>query len=335
MQFIQRLNRTLQQFVLPKYRSSFAKEEKPVRDRTTAPLLSNSQLQKLAHQAELLESEIFSTIQTNEQQAGEQASVFLGRGIEFEELRRFQPGDNSRDVDWHTTLRRDHPYVKIRREERRACLHIVIDRRSTMRFATRGKLKVTCAAELALLFVYAGSKTNARIGISSLEPDKIQHLTVNSRQGIAQIINAINAPCPPVKQGNKILPWDDVLQDITSVNNVGTRVILLSDFNDLSINNLTPLAALSYHHQLTAIRISDPAENNLPDFGPVRFHDSVTGQYRELDTGSKRLKIDYLENHKRKRIEQENLFRRIGVNLYDCTTTDDAFKCLRQVLQYG
>ena len=349
MPLLKTLNRALQRLLIPgipipgiQHAGLLAGRfpENQADDLTAAPLLNHKRLTQLAQQAELFEAAIFANSRPTEQQSGEQASVFLGRGIEFEELRQFQPGDSSRDIDWHASLRRGQPYVKVRREERCAHLHVLIDRRLPMRFATRGKLKVSCAAELALLFVYAARKTNAHISVTTLEPAGSQHLSADAQGGLPHLLQAINAPCPPPVKGSDAAvydtaPWGEVLEDIAAADNAGTRVFLLSDFSDLSTVHQNSLAALAYHHQLVAIRISDPVENRLPDFGIVHFHDASLDQDRELNSGDQKVQTTYLKNHASLKQRQEDIFQRVGAPLFDCSTTDDPFHCFRKVIQHG
>ena len=159
-------------------------------DRTHAPLLSAQEIVQLVEQAEAVrhtrahDSEVFL------RHPGDARSAHLGRGLDFEEVRAYQAGDDIRAMDWRTTARTGEPYLKVYREEHHPALHIVLDRTAGMRFGTQTQLKVTQAARCAILAAVLESSAHACIG-GTLVDNPLHVLPCLAKQaGILQLANA-------------------------------------------------------------------------------------------------------------------------------------------------
>ena len=126
------------------------------------PLISATDIAALAEQASLLAQ--LPVREVHDHHAGDWASRWLGRGLDFEESRLYSPGDDIRDMDWRTTARTGRPHLKIYREERQPAVHLVVDRGATMRFGTRRRLKVTQAARVASILAFAATGQNGVMG---------------------------------------------------------------------------------------------------------------------------------------------------------------------------
>ena len=270
--------------------------------------------------------------EVHDHHAGDWPSARLGRGLDFEEARPYAPGDDVRDMDWRSTARLGHPYVKIYREERQPTWHLVLDRGPTMRFGTRRRLKVTQAARLALLVAFHANERNAAVGATLWDhPD----LLLDARHGRAAMLalaQALVAACPPPTAGQ---PWGPSaqttegehdrqrLQTLAAELPRGSRVWLLSDFAWLAPMHTTALARLAQHTELRPVRISDPIEQALPDLGRVRFDDIGQGRARWIDTSSRRARAAFAQSQADARARQDAVFARCGLRPVDLGTPVD------------
>lgn len=301
---------------------------------THQPLLNASEIATLALQASHL-ARSPSRREVHDHHAGDWPSAWLGRGLDFEEARPYVAGDDLRDMDWRTTARLGHPFVKIYREERQPVQHLVLDRGPSMRFGTRRRLKVTQAARVAMLAVFAAAERNLAVGATlwgttqKNTPD--QDLPPrHNRAGMLQLINAFASPCPPLPpEPGASLHDRDRLHHLAAELPRGTRVLLISDFAWLQDSHATLLAHLAERCDLRAIRISDPAEIALPDVGLARFVDLNNGALRWLDTGSAAARASHAAAFAARRSTADALFARAGVPCHDLgSEVDDLISLL-------
>ena len=250
-----------------------------------APLIAADEIAGLAAQASLLAT--LPVREVHDHHAGDWASRWLGRGLDFEESRPYSAGDDIRDMDWRTTARTGRAHLKIYREERQPMVHLVVDRGATMRFGTRKRLKVTQAARVAAVLAFA---TAGRSGVIGATLWNAQDETLPARHGRLAALDLIQqaaAPCPPLAdpEPTECLHHADRLAALDANLPRGARVVLISDFAWLTEELVTPLARLAARCDVWAIQIVDPAERALPEMGLVRFHDMASGQRVWLDTG--------------------------------------------------
>lgn len=249
------------------------------------PLLAADDIAALAAQAALARSAA-ARREVHDHHAGDWPSAWLGRGLDFEEARPYAPGDDVRDMDWRTTARLGHPFIKTYREERQPLLHLVVDRGPSMRFGTRRRLKVTQAARLALLAGFAAGADNVAVGLTLWDrPDR----TLPARHGRAGWLDAVQAlvaPCPPwPAEAGEAQHEVARLQTLRAELPRGSRLLLLSDFAWLAPLHESVLASLAECCDVRAVCISDAAERALPDVGLACFADPAGGPARWLDTG--------------------------------------------------
>ena len=182
---------------------------------TDAPLLTAHQLAVLIRRTRALQGMTYVR-ESYHRQAGDLRSPYLGSGLDFEESRIYQPGDDVHDMDWRTTARTNKPHIKIYREEHQPTLHIVIDRGPSMRYGTRNRLKVTQAARIATLLSFAAAGGGTCIGGSLWQPDACTLPCRNGETGATQLIQAAITPCPPLnpEQSHAMQPFADLLAQI-------------------------------------------------------------------------------------------------------------------------
>lgn len=224
--------------------------------------------------------------EVHDHHAGDWPSAWLGRGLDFEEARPYMPGDDLRDMDWRTTARLGHPFIKTYREERQPLLHLVLDRGPGMRFGTRRRLKVTQAARMAVLAGFAATERNIAVGATLWDRTDRTLPARHGRSGLLELVQAIVAPCAPLP-----IEAGEALHELTRLQTLGaelprgSRLLLLSDFAWLAPLHEPVLASLAERLDVLAVCFTDPAERALPDVGLACFADLGSSQTHWLDTG--------------------------------------------------
>jgi uncharacterized protein (DUF58 family) len=261
-----------------------AQPEKPAPASVDAPLIAAAEMAALAAQASLLAT--LPVREVHDHHAGDWASRWLGRGLDFEESRPYSPGDDIRDMDWRTTARTGRAHLKIYREERQPMVHLVIDRGATMRFGTRRRLKVAQAARVAAVLAFATAGRNGVIGATLWNALDETLPARHGRLAALALIGAAAAPCPPLTDPapTDALLHADRLAALEASLPRGTRLVLISDFAWLGDAHATQLARLAARCDVWAIQIVDAAERALPAMGAACFHDMASGQRVWLDT---------------------------------------------------
>lgn len=293
-----------------------------------APLLGDADLDDIIRHVQAMNLAQLQRSDVHYRQAGNFRSVYLGRGLDFEEVRLYQRGDEMRDMDWRTTARTGKPYLKVYREEHQPALHIVIDRGAGMRFGTKKQLKVTLAARIAAIFAFAAMPSNTCIGGTLWQPGGFTLPCLNGEEGATRLVRAAIAPCPPLHDDavEKAQTFADMLRELDALLPRGSRLVLISDFAQLHEQDLPLLMRLSAHHELSALQVTDSAEEHLPDVGMMRFLDVASGKLRWLDTGSQRVRSAFQQQAQALHAQQQLLFKRIGVQLHRCSTDGDVYR---------
>ena len=252
-----------------------------------APLISATGIAALAAQASLLAR--LPVREVHDHHAGDWASRWLGRGLDFEESRLYSPGDDIRDMDWRTTARSGRPHLKIYREERQPTVHLVVDRGATMRFGTRRRLKATQAARVAAILAFAATGQNGVVGATLWAREDDTLPARHGRLAALALIEQAGAPCPPLTDPapTDALRQTDRLALLEASLPRGARLVLISDFAWLDAGHEPALARLAARFDVWAIQIVDAAERSIPAMGLVRFHDMAHHQSVWLDTAQR------------------------------------------------
>jgi len=245
----------------------------------------------------------------NDVLAGEYHSVFKGRGMEFDEVREYTPGDEIRTIDWNVTARTGQPYVKRYVEERELTVLFVVDLSASGTFGTQEKLKNEVAAELCALLAFSAIKNNDKVGLIIFTD--IIELYIPPGKGTSHVLRLIRdlLNFKPRQQKTDIAQALDYLGRITHRKAV---VFLVSDF--LAEGYEKPLGILARRHDLIAISIADPRERELPKVGLIELEDAETGETVVVDSGSAQVRRRY-EAIARERAERlDESFRSSGVD---------------------
>lgn len=292
---------------------------------TDAPLLTAAEIVALIEQADALRQSRAHGREVFLRHPGDARSAHLGRGLDFEEVRAYQAGDDIRAMDWRTTARTGKPYLKIYREEHHPALHIVIDRGASMRFGTQRQLKVTQAARVAIVAAVLESSAHACVGASLMDRTLEVLPCLNKQTGILQIAQACALPCPPLSLRLEATQsqWLQGLRRMATSLPNGSRVLLLSDFQWLFPEAKELLAHLATRHDLAAIQISDPAEKKLPALGRMPFYDLAQSQVRWIDTGNRTVREQFARAATQQHTDLVKGLTQLDIDCFALSTADD------------
>jgi uncharacterized protein (DUF58 family) len=212
--------------------------------------------------------------------AGEYSSTFRGRGVEFAEVREYQPGDDVRSIDWNVTARLGSAYVKRFMEERELAVTFAVDFSASKRFGSRRRTKGDLATEVCAVLALAAARNNDRVG-ALFFTDRVERM-VPARKGRRQVLRIISEllSFEPAGTGTDL---GVALEYLESVARRRSVVFVVSDF--LTAGYDAALTRLAQRHDVIAVQVTDPRERELPDAGVVTLKDPESGAWRHLDTG--------------------------------------------------
>ncbi|MDQ3697418.1 MAG: DUF58 domain-containing protein [Gemmatimonadota bacterium] len=241
--------------------------------------------------------------------SGEYHSVFKGQGMEFAEVREYQPGDEVRSIDWNVTARMRHPYVKRYVEERELTVMLAVDLSGSERFGTAARFKSELASELTAVLAMSANRNNDRVG-TLLFTDTVEHVVPpgKGRRHVLRLIRDVLV-FEPAAYGTNIPAVTDYLGKMLRHHSV---IFLISDFMGGEIER--PIKLLAQRHDVVAIRIEDPRELALPDIGLARFTDPESGETVDVDTSDARVRARFEESVAAERESLQRLFRRLGID---------------------
>lgn len=251
----------------------------------------------------------------NHMMSGEYVSAFKGRGMEFSEVREYEPGDDVRLIDWNVTARMGHPYIKEFREERELTVMLLVDVSSSGEFGSVEKLKNEVAAEIASVLAFSAIKNNDKVGLIVFS-DKIEHY-IQPQKGRAHIWNLIRTILNFVPEGRHTdlnLPLEYLLR----VQKRKSVAFLISDFQ--AEDYLRNLRLVRQKHDLIAISISDPRESELPDVGWVHLEDSETGETLLVDTSDRARVKQWSQQKMKDQQDRKKQFHANGVDIIEIRT---------------
>lgn len=261
-------------------------------------------------------------------QSGGYVSRFKGRGMEFEEARSYQPGDDIRSIDWRVTARTGEAHTKVFREERERPVFISVDNRPAMHFATRGVFKSVLAAKLAGLVAWAAQHHGDRIGGQLFTDTECRELKPqNGRHAVLRFLNAISSQDDVNQLSSESVTLEYVLARLMHHARPGSLVYIISDFRGINEQVETYLAKLSRHCEVVLIFVYDPLESHLPEKGRYRFTDDSRDVV--IDTGDRQRLLKYQQHFTQRLNQLEQIAKKMGLALIQCSTTDDPIQRLR------
>jgi uncharacterized protein (DUF58 family) len=250
--------------------------------------------------------------------AGEYGSVFRGRGMEFDEVREYMPGDEIRTIDWNVTARTGTPYVKRYVEERELTVMFLVDLSASGTFGSVRKLKNEVAAELCSLLAFSAVKNNDKVGLIMFT-DQVE-MFIPPKKGTQHVLRVIRELLnfKPRQAKTDIVGALDYLGKVTTKKAV---VFLVSDFQAEGFEK--SMRVISKRHDLVAVTVVDPREVALPDVGLVELEDAETGELVLVDTSSAEVRKRYERLGREQASRFRELFASMGVDQIEVTTDKD------------
>ena len=240
---------------------------------------------------------------------GEYHSVFKGRGMEFAEVRLYQPGDEVRTIDWNVTARTGEPYVKRFTEERELTVMLLVDASGSTRFGSVRQFKQELAAEIAALLAFSAITNNDKVGLV-IFTDRIE-LAVPPRKGTRHVLRVIREILNHVPRGRGTdIPL--ALDHLEKVVRRRSVAFMLSDF--LAPELRRPLRVANRRHDLIAVVLEDPRELTLPDVGLVALEDTESGEQSIIDTGDPRVRAEFARRQAAARNDRDRFLRSLDVD---------------------
>ena len=257
--------------------------------------------------------------------AGGWHSAFKGRGIEFEEVRPYQVGDDVRSIDWNVTARAGEPFVKLFREERELSVMLLVDLSASQDFGTQQQTKRELVTELGATLAFSAIKNNDKVGLT-LFTDQVEK-SLPPRKGTRYVLRLIRELlyCTPVGRGT------DLRVALEHLNRTASRrsvVFLISDFQDAGFEKT--LRVTRRKHDVIPMVVSDRREAELPNVGFLRLRDPETGRLISIDTASSRHRRLFRETMHRQTQQRQDLFRRLGLQPIQLRTGHDYVEPLQR-----
>jgi uncharacterized protein (DUF58 family) len=252
-------------------------------------------------------------------------SVFKGRGMEFDEVREYLPGDDVRTIDWNVTARFGHPYIKKFVEERELTVLLLVDISGSGDFGSAGRSKNQVAAELAALLAFSAIRNNDRVGL--LQFTDRQELFVPPRKGRRHVLRVVRELLASERQQR----GTDIRQALEAMMRLMPRravVFLISDMLDDGFGQTLTIA--NKRHDLIGLRIHDPHELQLPKSTFLMVEDAEDERLVCFNGASKAALKDWHVETNVARLEQTDIFRKASVDLIDLVSGEDIIKPLMQ-----
>ncbi|MDR3456722.1 MAG: DUF58 domain-containing protein [Verrucomicrobiae bacterium] len=271
--------------------------------------------------------------------AGAYHSVFKGQGMNFDEVREYQPGDDVRAIDWNVTARMNHPFIKKFVEERELTLMLVVDVSGSGLFGSRDQSKRELAAEIASVLAFSAIRNNDKVGLI-LFSDEVEKF-IPPRKGRSHVLRVIREVLyfEPKRRGTDL---NTALEFLLRVQSHKAICVVISDFlgsspaqrsaggkglrsqmmllESLAQAAYTMLKQASRKHDVVAVQVTDPRELELPALGRLVFQDAETGEIVEVNTADARKRAAFAERQAKSQEQLARLFRKVGIDAMQLRT---------------
>ena len=277
------------------------------------PLLDNAQIEDLRQRALGVMGYPATYKPVLHRQHGEHLSPRRGYGLDYDESRVYQQGDEMRFMNWRLTARTGEMHVKIFQEERRPSAFILLDWRASMRFGTQVRLKAAQALRAAVLLIFYNHYCGRSLAGLVFDEDVRWLATSHDEQSVLAMVSNINQACPPLPTECQQMDLASVLRAIQNLLTPGSQVYLISDFEDATNECRSVLAQLAAEYDVSAVHIIDPAELQLPKAGKLCLSAMSDDRVREIDTSNTHIAERYQHAAQRYFMERETLLRGLGM----------------------
>jgi len=267
--------------------------------------------------------------------SGRHASKLRGRGLNFEELRNYLPGDDTRNIDWKVTARTRTPYVRVYTEEKDRTVWLLIDQRVGMFFGSRERMKSVVAAEVAAISAWRVLSVGDRVGALVFNDSEISVVPPHrSRERVMQILKQVVEKNHALHAGSDLKPntgkLNEVLKQVSILARHDCLVCLITDGDGLNPETRKHITRLSEHNDVLTAFIYDPLEKDMPAAGRLRFADDE-GQV-EADTSNKKLRTSFQSEFEQKLEWIQSASRRFSIPVLPLQTTRPVSEQIRDAL---
>lgn len=264
----------------------------------------------------------------DERLSGDYHSVFKGQGIEFDEARPYQPGDDVRAIDWNVTARTGEPFVKRFSEERELTVLFMVDVSGSQSFGTQGRSKAARAAELTALLAMTAMDNHDKVGLVLFSNRVIQFIPPRKgRTAVQRLVREVLA-AEETFEGTDIRA---ALRFVSATQRRKAVVFLLSDFQDEGYEK--ELTAFARHHDVIACRVTDPAELTLPNVGIVELLDPERNHTILVDTSSPEVRQQFAVAAAERRLSEERMLLRARIDLLNVATDKPYVDAVRELFR--
>ncbi|WP_243745639.1 DUF58 domain-containing protein [Segetibacter sp. 3557_3] len=269
--------------------------------------------------------EIKSKRLTNHLFTGEYHTAFKGRGMSFKEVREYQPGDDTRFIDWNVSARMGHPYSKLFEEERELSVYLLVDLSASSLFGTFRQNKKDLIIEICAVLAFSATTNNDKVGIIFFS-DKVEKF-IPAKKGKDHILYIVRELInyQPHAADTHII---NALQYLNSVTRHKSIVFILSDFADAGYQDALRVAAK--RHDVIGLQVYDKRDEHLPQIGLLQVMDSETGKMVLLDTNDTYTRFKYNQQFNKILDDAKAAFRKSGADLMQVATGEDYVKLLQQ-----
>ena len=257
-----------------------------------------------------------------------------GRGVDFEEVRLYAPGDDVRSIDWRVTARSGDPHTKLFQEDREQPIVLLVDLRSPMWFGSKNCFKTVLASHIASVLAWAGLDAGERVGgIAMTNSGLFEIKPQRSKRSVLRLLRLMeSAPAPSSSSdGGANDTWSIALSQLKSLSRPGARLMLISDFTDLLTDTSVEktLRDIVSHRQVVCFKITDPLDAELPPSGKYALTDG--NKQIKMDTSMQRLRSAYKDDFERSQAEVTDYLRRYQVPLVPVDTSENPNELLQRV----
>ena len=253
--------------------------------------------------------------------AGQYKSVFRGRGMEFDEVREYQPGDDIRSIDWNVTARTGTPFIKRFCEERELTILFAVDASASGAFGSGQRSKLDMVIEVAAVLMFSALKNNDKVGLVTFCDTVLGYYPPRKGKGNALHLLRELIGIEPVARPTSLAA---ALEFLSRVQKRRAVVFLISDF--LAPQTREALALCNSRHDVIAVTVSDPREQALPDVGFLSLRDAETGQIVELDTRHPKVRSLFASRTADRAEQLSSELRKVGVDQLAIRTDEDYLK---------
>lgn len=267
--------------------------------------------------------------------SGRHASRLRGRGLNFEELRNYLPGDDVRNIDWKVTARTREPYIRVYTEEKDRAVWLMVDQRISMFFGSKRRMKSVVAAEAAAIAAWRVLSQGDRVGAVVFDDSSLAVIPPHrSEERVAQILKQVVRKNHALTAKTEIRPGPEMLNKalkrVASLARHDCLVCLIGDGSGINRDTRKYVTRLTEHNDVISVFIYDPLEQAMPEAGPLVFSDGLS--QLEFNTGKKALRQAYSDSFNRRIAQMEATSRRHAIPLLPVHTAAPVLDQVRDQL---